>query len=164
MPSTRARLVTRFTVALGWLALGLVATNSLAVDPLPPCVSYKVQVNWCVPAVALSVCSDWDGNANAAACVASGKDVVQKKKTECADLPNWAIGYTKSVCIDATQDGQPVTELCSEQYACVSVNKGTVQQPQWKCERGALLIPPDRRNAKTDSDDCILPAPIIDWD
>ena len=163
MTTTRIRLATRCTVALGWLALALCATKSFAVDPVPPCTSYMVKVNYCVPAAQLTKCADWDGNANGAACVASGRDVIQKKKTECATIPDVAIGYYHNVCIDATDAGQPVLELCSEQFKCVSENTGTAQAPMLICKQGAPVIPPDRRNAKTNSNDCEMVAPIIIW-
>lgn len=111
MTTTRIRLATHCTVALGWLALALCATKSFAVDPIPPCTTYMVKVNYCG---APSSCADWDGGANAGACNAAGRDVVQKKKSECAEIPNWAVGYWQSVCIDGTNAGQPETELCTE--------------------------------------------------
>jgi hypothetical protein len=171
MIPTRARLAVRCAVALGWLTLlalvTLVTTTGFAADTRPLCDTYVTDGPFCVPknGAQLSKCKDWNGEAKKAKCVSDGKDIVQKQPKVCGAMVNYGVGYWKNACVHAkNKEGEAILEICSDQYHCVSVNRGTPLDPKWECERGDEVTPPDRTNAVTDTDDCILPAPIIDWD
>ncbi len=173
-PTTRARLLSRTALALGWLALAFVATVALADEPLPTCTTI-FDKDWCRDKPKdIPLCKSWNNTSlekcqgvaadpNAMpptpAIIAEGSEIVPAEFYYCKNVPESWLPDWNWACIPWKEtNGDPVMRVCYRKYKCVW--SGSTDQ---LCTRGAEVLPANSQPGYDMTDWCFkrveLPPP-----